>query len=262
MSGNEADLCDTFIKALGPEWVVYPESCGWDILLSRHSDGAQIGVQAKMRPSMEVLVQAISPKLTEPGPDYHAVLLPDQTYVRKGREHRGLSGPWPQLATALNVWAIVLDEQQGYSTWPIDPDHDRDPKCARTGSLDAMSRDPKGWIWHHPTRHTLPEFVPRVRAGVPSPKQLTPWRISAIRLCIKLREQGHLTSDDFRAAGVDLQRWTLKAWLQPDGKIGRLTRYVAGPTPLPDADYPDIVAQMTATKPEPVPATEESRCDE
>ena len=78
---TEAELCAAFIAALPKEWTAYPETGGFDILLSRNADGFQIGVEAKLRLNAKVICQAAEEVgysyVDRPGPDCRAVLIPD-----------------------------------------------------------------------------------------------------------------------------------------------------------------------------------------
>ncbi|TIU81425.1 MAG: hypothetical protein E5W01_20510, partial [Mesorhizobium sp.] len=56
---SEAALCAAFIARLPKDWTAYPETAGFDILLVRGADGAQIGVEAKMTLNAKVLMQAV-----------------------------------------------------------------------------------------------------------------------------------------------------------------------------------------------------------
>lgn len=65
---KESDLCAAFIAAVSrpaeryeierDRWVVYPETADFDILLRREADGAQIGIEAKLRLNAYVVSQA------------------------------------------------------------------------------------------------------------------------------------------------------------------------------------------------------------
>ena len=75
---SEAEMCAKFIAAIGPLWTAYAETGGWDILLSRKSDGLQVGIQAKLLMNAHVVSQCLDERyqwgLT--GPDHRAILVP------------------------------------------------------------------------------------------------------------------------------------------------------------------------------------------
>lgn len=73
---TEAALCQAFIRSVPAEWIVYPETAGWDILLVHRIGGWQIGVEAKQTLNAKVLCQAIDGvRYNADGPDFRAVLV-------------------------------------------------------------------------------------------------------------------------------------------------------------------------------------------
>jgi hypothetical protein len=69
-------------------------------------------------------------------------------------------------------------------------------------------------------RHQLPEYVPDVAAGAPSPLQLTDWKIKALKLAVTLEMRKHLTRRDFAHHRVDHRRWVTQGWLKVvDGRF-------------------------------------------
>jgi hypothetical protein len=58
---TEADLCAAFVtdiqKVKG--WKIYPETAGFDLLLVREEDGAQLAIEAKLALNTKVLEQAL-----------------------------------------------------------------------------------------------------------------------------------------------------------------------------------------------------------
>jgi hypothetical protein len=237
--GTEAELCDAFLDALEPGWTAYPETAGWDILLvcetgfdARTPDqkpveaGTQVGVEAKLRGNLTVLRQALpgryvigkrSGVLKVPGPDHRSVLVPKT------------SPDFEAVASALNLLVITAKPNS----------HGRPFRQARDFSGYLMYREP----WVHKERHELPEVVPDVRCGVPSPITVSRWKIRAIKLCIILRDRGYLTAADFKAEGVDIRRWKHQ-WLVPGEKRGQWVR-ASGWTPW-DEVHPGVVAQLEA----------------
>jgi hypothetical protein len=188
-------------------WVAYPETGGCDILLVATKEakapgiepGDQIAVEAKLRPNLDVLAQAV----TGIHGDFRAVLVPRLTQAFR------------TVASALKVDVLVpLEEWERQYGWThIRPSH-------------LLRRRPA-------KRAELPPIVPMCPAGTPAPRQLTRWRVAALRLCLLLEERGYITSADFKAHGITLSRWHQSGWLRPDGRVGRLKRYVPGHNPLP-----------------------------
>jgi hypothetical protein len=91
---SEAALCAAFIARLPEGWTAYAETAGFDILLVRGADGAQIGVEAKMTLNAKVLMQAVEGLYSGRGsehaaPDFRAALVPDGS---AGAEMKSLAG--------------------------------------------------------------------------------------------------------------------------------------------------------------------------
>ena len=77
---TEAAMCAAFVEyAQGKGWLVYPETCGFDMVLVRQTDGAQLAVEAKQQLNVHVLTQVVTGAgrwQQDSGPDYRAVLVP------------------------------------------------------------------------------------------------------------------------------------------------------------------------------------------
>lgn len=219
----EADLCTAFIawaKARG--FTPYAETDGWDVLLV-DAEGRQIGVQAKMDLNLKVIAQALeeSHYCESRGPDHRAVLVP---FSREGVE--------PILARCgIHLYLprstqYTADEYQHGLRWKFDSYH---------GELPEFD-------WNPSQRCTLPEYVPDVAAGVPSPRTLSPWKVGALRVLAVLELQGHVTRNDIRDCGNDPRRWCAgDGYLRPGGE-GRWLR--ADHTPTFDTHHPTVYAQI------------------
>ena len=221
---SEADLCNAFIAAVQRDaqnpWLVYPETQDWDILLVNKDDGRQIGIEAKLKLNSKVICQAIGYD-RDTTPDYRAVLVPHDantelsviapycriTIIKMYRHHKDKSSYSPSLPNGETWW-----------------------------------RD--DWYEMVPTnRLLLPEYIPEVAAGVPSPLKLTPWKIGALKISVLLAETGYLTRDDFKRIGVDIRRWIgVERWLIPGDGV-----FVAGQN-LPDfhRQHPKIWDEILA----------------
>lgn len=243
---KEADLCAAFIADVqkGKGWKVYPETGGFDILLVREEDGAQVGVEAKLSLNVKVLDQALSGLRWQAGcngPDYRAVLVPADK----------CQGGLQTLATHLGVTVITYDAVSDRRGW-------------RYGSGRPMTFRPdlpaerswgeeRDWFeWCPVERLKLPDYVPDVGAGHSAPTILSEWKIKAIKLAIVLEERP-VTRADFKALALSptrwLDRWT--GWLvsTPEG-------YVAGET-MPDfkAHHPVNYEQIKADRDKWMPAS-------
>lgn len=227
---TEAALCAAFLDGIKAEpWVAYPESCGWDILLSRKSDGFQIGIQAKLKFNTHVVSQALEYRWSDsPGPDCRAVLVPheERNKLREICAYIGL--------TVIEVFQS--EERRRYGR-----NRDYEPRLPD----EANAHDFDAWFELLPTkRHELPEYVPDAIAGSSAPVQLTRWKIKAIKVAIILERRGAVTRQDFNELHLDHRRW-----INADTKWLRIEdgRLLAGPG-LPDfkAQHPRNYAEIAA----------------
>jgi hypothetical protein len=207
---NEVKLCEELILVACMEgFRVFPEVNGWDLIIVDDT-GVQLGIQAKMRPNLEVLAQAVRRRYE--GPRYRAVLVP-----RSSRAFR-------DVAYELGVSVFTLQMIRAHARrW----NRIKFPKCSdRLFVFENMKEWSDKTLWLPPVPGACP-------AGSPAPRPLTQWRVKAIELCFLLEERGFLSGEDFKAAGINAAGWVVRGELVRDGKVGRFGRYVAGPRPLP-----------------------------
>ncbi|TXH35279.1 MAG: hypothetical protein E6Q98_15925 [Rhodospirillaceae bacterium] len=230
---KESDLCAAYIAALPEGWTSYAETGGWDILLSRNSDGFQIGIQAKLKFNADVVTQALEEygawAATQPGPDCRAVLVPQDVSWKLGAicSYLGL--------TIISVGA----EQRGYRQNDYRETYRRiDPPLP--GETASWSDD-KWHEWCPAKRVPLPAYVPDVVAGAPAPSQLTDWKIRAIKIAIIAATSGYVLRSDFKAINIDHRRWIAARWLVPQNG-----RYVKGDMPDFKAQHPRVYAEILA----------------
>jgi len=239
---TEADLCAAFIAAVAKDgkWTAYPETAGFDILLVRNDDGAQMGVEAKLKLNAKVISQALPDYLCYrygmDGPDYRAVLVPRDT-----------NADLAPLCRALGIGVIgarvQADPPNVHSRpfWPPLPERRSD------------SYSDQDWHeWGPVTRCKLPEYISDAGAGNPSPLMLTDWKIRAIKLAIILEERP-VTRADFKALGLNPQRWLdpWTKWLIRAADGG----YIPGPgMPKLEREHPTNYAQIKADKAKWMPA--------
>ncbi|MGO8269232.1 hypothetical protein ACC862_24020 [Rhizobium ruizarguesonis] len=248
---NEAALCAAFIAALPEGWTAYAETAGFDILLVRGADGAQIGVEAKMTLNAKVLMQAVEGIYRdggEPGtgPDFRAALVPAGTAgaemrciasylgvaVIECRDNKARDEYMARTMERVKSWGGGEEENKRYaksmaeSEFPLFA-----PELPRHGGYDWRS----AWKDFCPVKRCgVPDYVPDVSAGASGPSQLSEWKIKAIKICIILERRGYLTPKDFAHISIDRKRWHDMGWIShaTDNGVYVRGRFVAGKYPL------------------------------
>lgn len=226
---TETALCAAFIAWAKPQgWIAYPETADWDILMV-HADGTQIGIQAKLKFNLMVLHQAITtnnPRWHDEGPDFRAILIPEQSGYTELTAHLGL---------------IEIFARRDYFRPAV---HDFEPKL---GDLDRYH----GWHYCNPAKRVaLPEYVPDVPAGVPAPSTLSHWKIAALHIIATLEIRGWVTRLDFSSNHINPGIWLYGSkWLKPGEAKGQ---WIADES-MPDFKsqhptvYPQIVEKLRKT---------------
>lgn len=206
---NEAALCAAFVREFNAidGWTCYPETGGFDILVA-HVDGRQIGVEAKMQLNAKVVDQILPRFATyydECGPDYRLVIVP---YISDG-------------AAGIAKMLRML----GVDTWEAQSNPDRysglfhiDTKIHQGTGQHYW--DPARFDWNPAQRIKLPDTVPEVPAGVPSPVRLTPWKQGALRVLAHLHIHRRITVKQIHGYGIDSTMWTRHGWLDRDAERG------------------------------------------
>lgn len=250
---KETDLCASFIKALDRHnagvvksqnenydahiWTAYTETAGWDILLVSKHDGTQIGIEAKLKLTVEVLLQSLDTSYdghATTGPDFRAILVPEDA------AQNGIGA----IAAKLGV-AVIRQRPAKPDVWHQQHDH-FEPELPRIGPEYWTSRAWDNWLPNE--RHVLPEYVPDVIAGDKAPVQLSEWKIQALKILAILAERP-VTRSDFKAIKISHHRW-IQFWLAktPEGWVK------CGATPKFDEIHPTIYAQIIADKAKWMPA--------
>lgn len=246
---TEADLCLAFAETVPSAWTIYNETAGFDMVLV-HESGFQIGVEAKLRLNAKVVLQAVDTghrRGTGAGPDARAVLVP---------KSEGSHSDIARLSTLLSLTVITVEPTAGYirkynCAWlhrPALPDPQR--IHGMDGEIDTVMRrfwNNDDWYDLCPVSQVeLPEYVPDVSAGHPSPVVLGHWKIQAIKVCVWVERTGSITRRHFKALGIDPGRWMTGFWLKKGSVRGN---WVAGPD-FPLAQYktvhPTIVDKVIA----------------
>lgn len=170
----------------------------------------------------------------ERGPDYLAVLV-------------GSVGGAAGITQLLRRCGVAVIEPQqrlregitlGQWYWPVGPQDRR--------SIWRLWGDASAWTdWNPTQRCELPRFVPNVRAGVPSPLQLTPWKVAALRVVVQLEIAGDVSAAEIKRLGCDPSRWCRAdtRWLDPAGP-GRFVR--SDRLPRFELQHPAEYAQLLA----------------
>lgn len=243
---TEAALCDQFIadmRALGG-WTLFPETAGFDILAVYDRTGHQLGIEAKLALNAKVADQILPADYSggmDNGPDFRAVIVPFVGEASDGiRKMLGILG--------VMVWTLDQTWNRGRDAFCFVRALDRwhhgsrpDRRCYDTADGPLNDWDRAWHDWNPVERCRLPEFVPDVRAGVPCPIQLTPWKIGALRVLADLEIDGYVTAKSVRERGVDARRFCASdGWLEMLGG-GRWGR---GKIPAFDQQHPEAYAQV------------------
>lgn len=239
---DEASLCDMFIRdmrAMGG-WTIYPETAGFDILLVRDATGHQLGIQAKLQLNAKVADQILPDwfhpyEAARPGPDFRAVIVPCITES---------NGGIAKMLRILGVQVLAPDGSfRGSVKFKLSRWRDNDVRELDANAGKLMEWNLAWYDWNPPSRCDLPTIVPDVRAGVPSPIQLTPWKIGALKVLADLELDGFVTAKSVRSHNVDARRFCASdGWLTPLGG-GRWGR---GNVPAFDQQHPEAYAQVLA----------------
>lgn len=244
---TEAALCDCFIRSMQAVggWTVYPETAGFDILCVYDKTGHQLGIEAKLQLNAKVADQILPDHYMgygaegRQGPDFRAVIVPCITEASAGiAKMLGVLG--------VLVWSPENNYGRGWHFkrsigWSYVDRTDRRSHDTSDGPLYEW--DMAWHDWNPSRRCALPEIVPHVRAGVPAPLRLTPWKIGALRVLADLELDGFVTAKSVRDCGVDARRFCASdGWLEPlgGGKWGR------GRVPSFDQQHPEAYAEILA----------------
>lgn len=232
-------------------WTVYPETAGFDILCVYDRTGHQLGVEAKLRLNAKVADQILPEGHSYawrdlPGPDFRAVIVPCITEASAGiAKMLGILGVqvWSPSTAGIRKTTDFISALSRHSYLnqhgELVGGPDRRYYDADDGPL--MEWDAAWHDWNPTQRCELPEIVPQVRAGVPAPTQLTPWKIGALKVLAHLQIDGYVTAKTVRNCGVDPRRFCASdGWLTSLGG-GKWER---GKMPAFDQQHPEAYAQV------------------
>lgn len=230
---TEAALCDAFTawaRAGGgmrrdiSEWTVYPETGGFDLLLvDKH--GRQLGIEAKLSMNPKVCAQAIPDAYGyQEGPDWRGILVPS------------INGDLAELVKIMGLVIFTPDSYQregrptDFQPW-----------------LDGSNNLCTGWFdWNPVKRCRLPEMVPDVPAGVPSPVRLTQWKEGALKVLAHIEAHGSITARQVKDYGIDSRRFCASdGWLVSVGN----GQWARGSVPAFDKQHPaEYAAYLQRTR--------------
>ncbi|AMS41182.1 hypothetical protein [Aminobacter aminovorans] len=213
---SEAELCATFISQLPEGWTAYPETAGFDILLSRDADGAQVGIEAKLVLNAKVIEQAVPHDnwwhADGEQPDFRAALVP-----------WGCAGGLSGVCGLLGITVIQMASKELYQSWYEGSRRKMRPELPKVGMSTWEERDWRDWC--PAKRCTLPDYIPDVTAGASAPVQLSDWKIRAIKLVVLLDRRGYVTRADFKHLQLDPGRWIYSGrWLVHGAVKGQFVR--------------------------------------
>lgn len=211
---KESDLCADFVKHLPEGWTAYPETAGFDLLLVRAEDGAQIGVEAKLTLNAKVIDQIMeSYEPCRAGPDFRAVLVP-----------YGVGGSLIAVCEYVGITVIAMkDDALSNTYWGR---YERfSPRLPEIN--DGYNYWYDKWFERAPDKRcTLPEYVPDVAAGASAPSTLSEWKIRAIKIAILVERRGYVCRSDFKHISIDHRIWVQPGarWLNPGPVRGAWVR--------------------------------------
>lgn len=243
-TGSEAELCAAFIEQFNAleGWTCYPETAGFDILVV-HEDGRQIGVEAKLKLNAKVVDQILpdawAVRAGAPGPDHRLVLVGDITDASLGIK---------RLLEACGV-AVIYPRMSSMPKPGTRFEYDYLPDFQLRYWMtrgDGRWGEPHLCDWNPPERCKVPCVVPDVPAGVPAPLRFTPWKESALKVLIQLREQGYITAKQITAHGISPSVWIQgpTAWLAKNGTLGQWV--ATDRLPAFDKQHPEAYAKLQA----------------
>ena len=198
----EYEMCDEFIELNKGDWDIYPECYGYDMLMFSKDSEIQIGLQAKLKNNLQVIYQIINNteryggNLKKKGPHYRAILTPIID------DHR-----YDNLCRHINVIKFTVQS----ITTPVN----------YLISLNMYSP------LQFSERHTRPIIRLNDSPGKSSPKNLSQWRINALKIMNKYYEQGYIISSQLRELGLSQTMFT--SWFEykyNEPKVGKCFKMV------------------------------------
>lgn len=224
----ESELCEAFMAQVQDRWDIYPEY-HWDIFMVRKTDGVQVGLEAKLKLNFLVINQALKNGVIyphyysniwgsrQPKPHYAGVLIPLSEYCSLG-------------CYTCECLGLLIACEHGFRK----PAHGDE----LSGGKPIVSEK----------RFHVPEFKCDTIPGKPSPKALTTWRISALKLWALYEKNGFLLSSDLKTLGVS-PTWFIKTYMNlSDQRVGRFSKLIWNGTRKPTDGYESEYEQIKAAQ--------------
>ncbi len=219
---TEGELCDAFLKTVPDVWEVYAETAGYDIVLAHKETEFQIAIEAKLRLNPKVLCQVLKGSRIDVGPDVLAVLVND------------CSPEMVKIAQKLGVTVIVVDAlregergtRYGWNNgdgWASSPTL---PVVKKSGNYVPYGESTYWQDLMPEFRLKLPDYIPDVKAGRPSPLILSDWKIASMKMIMMLDKLGYITRGHFKALGLNQSFWLDHKHLVQGSERGQ---WVTGP---------------------------------
>jgi hypothetical protein len=196
-------MCDEFIELNKGDWDIYPECYGYDMLMFSKESDFQIGVQAKLINNLKVIYQILNNTelnkgtLKKIGPHYRAVLTPSDDH------------PYNCLCSRLNIIKLNIMPIKGTINY------------IKGVYLNSY------YFLNFRERHTRPEIRLNDSPGKSSPRNISQWRINALKIMNKYYEQGYIISSQLRELGLNttlFTNWFEYKYREP--KVGRCFKMV------------------------------------
>lgn len=239
------------LESLG--WIVHPETGGFDLLAvagedcrTQHAQAGDIlGVECKLDAGTLAGVESLLRQVL-PTPKLPPRRLADLYRPEFGVHFRAAVSARFRCEEVFRRYGVTLVEAARWR-WC-------GSRCFERVTVERLVRHDFISLWPRfaPERTPyIPEIVIDVPAGVPSPQTSSKWKVAAVRIMLRLANE-LLTSDDFRAVGLNPGTFRQQGWIADSGiRKGRAYLWTIGAdwrkdNPPPHLRYPEIVTALRA----------------
>jgi hypothetical protein len=194
----EYEMCDDFMRLNNEDFDIYPECYGYDMLMFSKTDEIQIGVQAKLKNNLKAIYQILNNTET-----------PSGTLKRRGPHFRAILTPYNDDDKYSNLCSKIriLKMHVSCITTPI--------KYFKSLGINQFSLK---FI----ENYKRPIIRLNDSPGKSSPKNLSAWRINALKAMAEYYDTGYILSSKLRELGLNptiFMQWFEYRFLEP--KVGR-----------------------------------------